>query len=60
MRTLLSNAEREFLKNLIKGKIDQYSYHYRKMLKHRILDKRKDLTDDLYLISQAEDKLQSV
>lgn len=60
MRLLLSNAERDFLQNLIKGKIDKYSYHYRKVLKKRILDKRKDLTEDLHLITQAEDKLQAL
>jgi len=58
MRVLLSKAERDFLQNLIKGKIDKYSYHYRKVLKKRILDKRKDLTEDLHLITLAEDKLQ--
>jgi hypothetical protein len=58
MRLLLSKAERDFLQNLIKGKIDKYSYHYRKVLKKRILDKRKDLTEDLHLITLAEDKLQ--
>jgi hypothetical protein len=34
-------------------KIDQYSYHYKKMLKRRILDKRKELTDDLHLITEG-------
>lgn len=57
MRLLLSKAERDFLENLIKGKIDKYSYHYKKVLKRRILDKRKELTDDLHLIRLAEDKL---
>jgi hypothetical protein len=60
MNLLLSNAEREFLKNLIRGKIDQYSYHYKKVLKRRIIGKRRELTNDLYLISQAEDKLESL
>jgi hypothetical protein len=55
---LLSPAEREFLCNLIKGKIDRYSYHYKKVLKRRILDKRKQAIEDLHLISQAEDMLQ--
>lgn len=55
---LLSPAEREFLYNLIKGKIDRYSYHYKKVLKRRILDKRKQAIEDLHLISQAEDMLQ--
>jgi hypothetical protein len=60
MRLLLSKAEREFLEDLIKGKIEKYSYHYKKVLKRRILNKRKDLTDDLHLITRAEDKLQSL
>jgi hypothetical protein len=60
MRVLLSKAERVFLQNLIKGKIDKYSYHYKKVLKRRILDNRKDLTEDLHLIAQAEDKLQAL
>jgi len=60
MRLLLSKAEREFLQDLIKGKIDKYSYHYKKVLKRRILNKRKDLTDDLHLITRAEDKLQAL
>ena len=55
---LLSPAEREFLCNLIQGKIDRYSYHYKKVLKRRILDKRKQAIEDLHLISQAEDMLQ--
>ena len=61
MRVLLSKAEREFLENLIKGKISQYSYHYKKVLKKRILKyKRKELTEDIHLIMKAEDKLQSL
>jgi hypothetical protein len=60
MRVLLSKAEREFLEDLIKGKIEKYSYHYKKVLKRRILNKRKDLTDDLHLITRAEDMLQSL
>jgi len=60
MRLLLSKAERTFLQNLIKGKVDSYSYHYKKVLKRRILDKRKELTEDLHLITKAEDKLQSL
>jgi len=57
---LLSPAEREFLHNLVKGKIDRYSYHYKKVLKRRILHKRKVATEDLHLISQVEDTLQSL
>ena len=60
MRVLLSKAERDFLENLIKGKIDKYSYHYKKVLRRRILDKRKELTDYLHLIRLPEDKLQAL
>ena len=59
MRVLLSKAESTFLENLIKGKIDHYSYHYKKILKKRLLDK-KELTEDIHLITKAEDKLQSL
>jgi hypothetical protein len=34
-----------------------FHYHYKKVLKKRILDKRKELTDDIHLITKAEDKL---
>ncbi len=60
MAMLLSRAEREFLQKLLKGQITDYSYHYKKMLKRRILNKRKVLTDDIHLISKAEDKLQGL
>ena len=60
MRVLLSKAEREFLHDLLKGNIERYSYHYKKILKKRILDKRKELTEDIHLITKAEDKLQSL
>ena len=52
MAMLLSRAEREFLQKLLKGQITDYSYHYKKMLKRRILNKRKVLTDDIHLISK--------
>lgn len=46
--------------DVLAGKIAKYSYHYRKVLRKRILDKRKQLTEDIHLISQAEDKLQDL
>ena len=52
--------ESEFLENLIKGKISQYSYYYKKDLKKHILDKRMELTDDIHLATKAEDKLQAL
>ena len=60
MRVLLSKAEREFLHDLLKDSIEMYSYHYKKILKKRILDKRKELTEDIHLITKAEDKLQAL
>ena len=42
------------------GKVENYSYHDKKVLKRRILDKRNELTDDLHLIRRAEKKLQSL
>jgi hypothetical protein len=57
---VLSPAERKFIQDLLEGKIEGYEYHYRKMLRKRILDKRKRLTEDLYLISQAEGLLSTV
>jgi hypothetical protein len=60
MPVLLSRAERDFLENLINGKVDGYSYHYKKVLKRSVLDKRKELIEDLHLITLAEDKLQNL
>lgn len=57
MRHLLSEAERKFLKDLLAGHIEGYSYHYRKVLKKRILEKRKALTEDIALVTKAEDLL---
>ena len=60
MALLLSRAEKKFLKDLLNEKIETYSYHYKKVLKQRILKKRKELTEDIHLITQAEDKLQGL
>jgi hypothetical protein len=60
-RNVLSDAERLFLNRLVKGKdLDSYADAYKRNLKHRILQKRKRLTDDLLLINAALDKLQSL
>lgn len=40
--------------------VENYSYHYKKVLQKRILDERNELTDDLHLIRRAEDKLQAL
>ena len=57
MPQLLSKSERKFLEDLLAGKLDKYSYHYKKVLKRRILDKRKQLTEDIALVTKAEDRL---
>jgi hypothetical protein len=61
-RILLSKAERKFLEDLLSGKVNDstYGYNYRKVLKRRILEKRKQLVEDTHLITQAEDLLKSV
>ena len=60
MPNLLSKTERKFLEDVIAGKTEGYSYHYRKVLRKRILDKRKQLAEDIHLVTQAEDKLQEL
>jgi hypothetical protein len=57
---VLSQAERKFLSDLQKGKLDGYSGPYKRQLKHRILAKRKELTDDLLLVNALLDKLQEL
>lgn len=58
---MLSEAERQFLTKLQKGQdISGYSEAYKRQLKHRILNKRKILTDDLLLVNAVLDKLQEL
>jgi hypothetical protein len=52
---------RLFLNRLINGfDLDKYAPTYKRNLKHRILEKRKRLTDDLLLINAALDKIESL
>ena len=53
---LLSESERK-LKDVKNGKVSDYSANYRYVLKHRILGKRKTLTNDLLLINEVLDEL---
>jgi hypothetical protein len=53
-------TEKAFLKDLSRNNLKNYSANYRYVLKHRILNKRKKLTDDLLLINAVLDKLQSL
>lgn len=65
MFKVLSKAEREFIgklgvhngEELVKK---EYSIHYIRQLKHRILQKRRLLTDDLIAVNGVLDKLQSL
>jgi hypothetical protein len=56
--SMVSESERKFLKDVKNGKIGDYSANYRYVLKHRILGKRKTLTNDLLLINEVLEKLQ--
>jgi hypothetical protein len=62
--TCIGEKERQFIKDIIElndQKLDQkYSANYRRVLKHRLLQKRKSLTDDLLLINSVLEKLQSI
>ena len=62
---LLSRAEKEFIDILNKQTGEDmikrdYSIDYIRQLKHRILKKRKELTNDLVLVNQVLDKLESL
>jgi hypothetical protein len=57
---MLSEKERAFLTDVRKNNLKQYSVNYRYVLKHRILNKRKILTDDLLLINSVLDKLEGL
>jgi hypothetical protein len=62
---VLSKAEKEFIDILNKQKGEEtikheYTIDYIRQLKHRILKKRKVLTDDLVLVNQVLDKLQAL
>lgn len=62
---MLSKAEKEFIDKLAVDKgedivKEEYNIEYIRQLKHRILRKRKLLTDDLVLVNTVLDKLQSL
>jgi hypothetical protein len=57
---MLSEKERAFLEDIGKSNLKKYSASYRYVLKHRILNKRRKLTDDLLLINSVLDKLENV
>ena len=57
---VLSKAEREFIDSIKNKELDNYNANYRRVLKFKILKKRKTLTDDLILINEVLDELQSL
>lgn len=61
---MLSKAEREFIEKLRREGEDLvkkgYSIDYVRQFKHRILKKRRLLTDDLLAINAVLDQLQSL
>ncbi|MDQ6866756.1 MAG: hypothetical protein M3044_23410 [Thermoproteota archaeon] len=61
---MLSKTEREFVGKLMRGGEimvkKEYSIEYVRQFKHRILKKRKLLTDDLLAINAVLEELQSL
>jgi hypothetical protein len=57
---VLSKKERQFLEAIKKGDISEFPPVYKRQLKHNILKKRKRLTDDLLLVNEVWDKLESI
>lgn len=64
MPSSLRAKEREFIKDLMEWNIEKlhkkYTPSYRRILKHRLLQKRRFLADDLLLINSVLDKLQTI
>jgi len=64
MPSCIGQKEREFIKDLADGNEkrlgQKYSANYKRVLKYRILQKRKTLTDDLLLINSVLDILQTL
>jgi hypothetical protein len=57
---VLSKTERKFLEDLKRGDISKWDANYKRQLKHNILKKRKRLTEDLLLVNELLDKLETV
>lgn len=57
---MLSKAELEFIGDLKKGDISRYKPVYARTLKHRILKKHKQLTNEALLINEILEKLESL
>lgn len=57
---VLSKVERKFLQDLKRGDLNSYTPVYKRQLKHNIIKKRKQLTEDLLLVNEVWDQLQDV
>jgi hypothetical protein len=64
MPSCIGQKERQFIEDLSdrnERKLNlKYSANYKRVLKYRILQKRKTLTEDLLLINSVLDRLQSL
>jgi hypothetical protein len=64
MPSCIGVKEKEFINDVKEGDnaklMKKYSTSYRRVLKYRLLQKRKILTDDLLMINSVLDKLQSL
>jgi len=56
--------EREFIRDLMEWNVEKlqkkYTPSYRRILKYRLLQKRRFMADDLFLINSVLDRLQTV
>jgi hypothetical protein len=64
MASCFSVREREFIRDLKEWNIEKlhkkYSSSYRRVMKYRLLQKRRFLTNDLLMINLVLEKLQSL
>ncbi len=57
---MLGDKEYQFLKDLDKDDISEYSDSYRRVLKHRILKKQYEVIECAVLINKLRDKLEAL
>lgn len=57
---MLGDREYQFLKDLDKGDISDYSDGYKRVLKHRILKKQHEIIECALLINKLREKLDAL
>ena len=57
---MLGDKEYQFLKDLDKCDISKYSGSYKRVLKHRILEKQHEVIECALLINKLRDKLEAL